>query len=100
MENAPLAFTLIAGLGGFGVETTSFVALLGALGLAPGLALQGTLGHAASEIILVIFRPFRIGDFIEAGAAAGTVDSITLFTADTNILDNVRITTSNSGVGS
>jgi hypothetical protein len=87
MENAALTLTLIAGLGSFGVEATSFVALLGALGLALGLALQGTLGHVASGIMLVIFRPFRIGDFIEADGVAGTVDSITLFTTDINTLD-------------
>lgn len=95
---AVLTFTLIAVLGSFGVETTSFVALLGALGLALGLALQGTLGHVASGIMLVIFRPFRIGDFIEAGGVAGTVDSVTLFTTEINTPDNVRIIIPNGAV--
>lgn len=95
---AVLTFTVIAVLGSFGVETTSFVAVLGALGLALGLALQGTLGHVASGIMLVIFRPFRIGDFIEAGGATGTVESITLFTTEINTLDNVRIIIPNGAV--
>ena len=95
---AVLTFTVIAVLGSFGVETTSFVAVLGALGLALGLALQGTLGHVASGIMLVIFRPFRIGDFIEAGGAMGTVDAITLFTTEINTPDNVKIIIPNGAV--
>ncbi len=95
---AVLTFTVIAVLGSFGVETTSFVAVLGALGLALGLALQGTLGHVASGIMLVIFRPFRIGDFIEAGGITGTVDAITLFTTEVNTPDNVRVIIPNGAV--
>ncbi len=95
---AVLTFTIIAVLGSFGVETTSFVALLGALGLALGLALQGTLGHVASGIMLIIFRPFRVGDFVEAGGVTGTVDSITLFTTEINTLDNVRTIVPNGAV--
>jgi small conductance mechanosensitive channel len=95
---AVLTFTVIAVLGSFGVETTSFVAVLGALGFALGLALQGTLGHVASGIMLVIFRPFRIGDFIEAGGVMGTVDAITLFTTEVNTPDNVRVIVPNGAV--
>ncbi len=95
---AVLTFTLIAVLGSFGVQTTSFVAVLGALGLALGLALQGTLGHVASGIMLVIFRPFRVGDFIEAGGILGTVDAITLFTTELNTPDNVRVIMPNGQV--
>ena len=88
---AVLTFTVIAVLGSFGVQTASFVAVLGALALALGLALQGTLGHVASGIMLVIFPPFCVGDFIEAGGVTGTVDAITLFTTEINSLDNVRV---------
>ncbi len=95
---AIMTFTIIAVLGSFGVETASFIAVLGALGLALGLALQGTLGHVASGIMLVIFRPFRVGDFVEAGGVTGTVDSITLFTTEINTLDNVRTIVPNGAV--
>ena len=62
-----------------GVETTSFVAAIGATGLAIGLALQGSLANFAGGVLILLFRPFRIGDFIEAQGTAGTVDSIQIF---------------------
>ncbi|MGO4002290.1 MULTISPECIES: mechanosensitive ion channel family protein [Pseudomonas] len=62
-----------------GVETTSFVAAIGAAGLAIGLALQGSLANFAGGVLILLFRPFRIGDFIEAQGTAGTVDSIQIF---------------------
>ena len=95
---AVLTFTLIAVLGTFGVQTTAFVAVLGAMGLAVGFALQGTLGHVASGIMLVIFRPFKVGDFIEAGGVMGTVDAITLFTTEMNTSGNVRVIVPNGAV--
>lgn len=88
---AMIAFTLIAVLSSFGVETTSFVAVLGATGLAIGLALQGTLSHVASGVMLIIFRPFRIGDAIEAAGISGTVRAITLFVTEIDTADNVHI---------
>ncbi len=88
---ATIAFTLIAVLSSFGVETTSFVAVLGATGLAIGLALQGTLSHVASGVMLIIFRPFRIGDVIEAAGISGTVRAITLFVTEIDTADNVHI---------
>lgn len=88
---AAIAFTLIAVLSSFGVETTSFVAVLGATGLAIGLALQGTLSHVASGVMLIIFRPFRIGDAIEAAGVSGTVRAITLFVTEIDTADNVHI---------
>ncbi len=90
-----VVFTLIAVLGSFGVETTSFVAVLGAAGLAIGLALQGTLGHVASGLLLIFFRPFRVGDYIEAGGVAGTVESVTLFVTEIDTIDNVHIVVPN-----
>ncbi len=86
-----IIFTLVAVLSSFGVETTSFVAVLGAAGLAVGLALQGTLSHVASGVMLIIFRPFRIGDHIEAAGVAGIVRSITLFITEIDTVDNVHI---------
>ncbi len=88
---ATIAFTIIAVLSSFGVETTSFVAVLGATGLAIGLALQGTLSHVASGVMLIIFRPFRIGDAIEAAGISGTVRAITLFVTEIDTADNVHI---------
>ncbi len=93
-----LAFTLIAVLSRFGVETTSFVALLGALGLAIGLALQGTLGHIASGVMLIIFRPFKIGDFVDTAGVSGTVKAIGLFTTELATGDNVQVIVPNGAV--
>lgn len=90
-----VVFTVIAVLERFGVRTTSFVAVLGAAGLAVGLAFQGTLSHIAAGIMLLLFRPFRVGQFIEAAGVAGTVESISLFTTELNTVDNVHITLPN-----
>lgn len=95
-----VAFTLISVLGSFGVQTTSFVAILGAAGLAIGLALQGTLGHVASGLLLVFFRPFRVGDTIEAGGVNGTVRSITLFVTEIDTADNIRVVVPNGMIWS
>ncbi len=91
-----LAVTVIAVLELFGVKTTSLVAVLGAASLAIGLALQGTLQDVAAGVMLMIFRPFRIGDFIEAGGGSGTVKAITLFTTELATPDNVQIIAPNS----
>jgi small conductance mechanosensitive channel len=95
---AVLTFTLIAVLSSVGVQTTSFVAVLGALGLAIGLALQGTLNHVASGLLLVIFRPFKVGDAIEAAGVAGLVKAITLFTTELATPDNIRVVVPNGAV--
>jgi len=86
-----LTFTFIAVLTSFGIATTSFVAVLGALGLAIGLALQGTLSNLAAGIMLVVFRPFHIGDRIEAGGVIGTVREVNLFYSELDTDDNVRV---------
>ena len=93
-----LAVTVIAVLGQFGVETTSLVALLGTVGLAIGLALQGTLSNVAAGFMLLLFRPFSIGDFVEAGGVSGTVKSLNLFTTDLATPDNVHIIVPNGQV--
>lgn len=76
---AILVFTFILVLAEFGIQTTSIIAVLGAAGLAIGLALQGTLQNVASGLMLIFIRPFTIGDFIETSAGSGTVDEIGLF---------------------
>ena len=88
---AVIAATIIAVLSRFGVETTSFVAVIGAAGLAIGLALQGTLSNVAAGVMLMIFRPFRLEQYIEAGGHAGTVKEINLFTTELATPDNVQI---------
>ena len=93
-----LTFLVLAVLSLFGIQTTSFIAVLGATGLAIGLALQGTLGNFAAGVMLLIFRPFKIGDYIEAGGTAGTVQEIAIFSTTLHSPDNVRITVPNSCV--
>jgi small conductance mechanosensitive channel len=86
-----LVFTFSAVLSTFGIATTSFVAVLGALGIAVGLALQGTLSNLAAGIMLVLFRPFHIGDRIETGGVIGTTREINLFYSELDTDDNVRV---------
>jgi small conductance mechanosensitive channel len=88
---AVLVFTFVAVLTTFGIATTSFVAVLGAISIAIGLALQGTLSNLAAGIMLVVFRVFRIGDRIEAGGVVGTTRMINLFYTEVGTDDNVRV---------
>lgn len=93
-----LAVVAVAVLGMIGVQTASLLAVLGAAGLAVGLALQGTLSNFASGVMLLLFRPFRVGDYIDAGGAAGTVEAVGLFSTTLNTPDNVKIVIPNSAV--
>jgi len=93
-----LAAVVIAVLGLFGIETTSLVAVLGTAGLAIGLALQGTLANFSAGVMLLLFRPFHVGDYIEAAGTAGTVSEIGVFSTTLNTPDNVRIILPNSGI--
>ena len=86
---AIIAVTLVAVLARLGVQTTSIIAVLGAAGLAIGLALQGTLQNIAAGIMLLLLRPFKVGDYIDAGGISGTVDEIGLFTTDMTTFDGV-----------
>ena len=88
---AIIAFVIIAALQQFGVEATSLVAVFGAAGLAIGLALQGTLSNVAAGVMLLMFRPFKIGDFVDIGGQAGTVKEVGLFTTELATGDNVKI---------
>ena len=91
VKYAILAVVLIAVLNRFGVETTSIVAALGAAVLAIGLALQGTLSNLAAGVMIVFFRPYKLGDYVEIAGSAGTVKDITLFYTELNTPDNVQI---------
>lgn len=93
-----LTFVVLAVLRLFGLETTSLIAVLGAAGLAVGLALQGTLSNFAAGVMLLIFRPFGVGDFVEAGGTAGTVQEISIFSTTLHSPDNVRIVVPNSAI--
>ncbi len=96
VKYAILAFTIVAVLSRFGVETTSFVAVIGAAGLAIGLALQGTLSNVAAGVMLLLFRPYKVGDFIEGGGLSGTVKAAGLFTTTMATGDNVQIIVPNA----
>lgn len=93
-----LALTVIFVLQQFGLQTTSLVALLGAAGLAIGLALQGVLGGVAAGVMLVIFRPIKVGDFVEVNGVMGTVKDISIFTTELASVENVQIIIPNSEV--
>ena len=88
---ALLAFVVIAALGQLGIQTTSFIAILGAAGLAVGLALQGSLANFAAGFLMIIFRPFKVGDFIEGAGVAGVVEAIHIFTTTLKTGDNKLI---------
>jgi small conductance mechanosensitive channel len=91
-----LVFTVVAVLNQFGVQTTSIITVLGAASLAIGLALQGTLSNVAAGVMLLLFRPFKVGDYIEGGGQAGTVKAISLFVTELATPDNVQILVPNS----
>lgn len=93
-----LAFVAIAVLNRFGVQTASIVALLGAAGLAIGLALQGALSNLAAGVMLLLFRPYKVGDFIDAADRFGNVDEIDLFTTILKTFDNKHIIIPNSQI--
>ncbi|MFT7286334.1 MAG: small conductance mechanosensitive channel [Halieaceae bacterium] len=93
-----LLFVVIAALSQLGVDTTSLIALLGAAGLAVGLALQSSLANFAAGVMLIVFKPFNKGDFVEAGGAMGTVESITIFTTVMTTPDNKEIIVPNGAI--
>ncbi len=90
--------TLLLVLAQFGVQTASLIAVLGAAGLAIGLALQGTLSNVAGGVMLLFFRPIKVGNFVEVAGHAGTVKSVNLFTTEMATGDNVQIILPNASV--
>ena len=97
---ALLVVVVIAALGQLGINTTSFLTIVGAAGLAIGLALKDSLSNFASGVMLILFRPFRVGDAVNAGGVLGKVESITIFNTIINTPDNQRVIVPNSAITS
>ena len=93
---ALLVFVILAALGQLGIQTTSFIAVIGAAGLAVGLALQGSLSNFAAGVLMIIFRPCKVGDLIEAAGVLGTVEEIQIFTTQISTPDNRVVIIPNS----
>jgi small conductance mechanosensitive channel len=93
---ALLTFVVLAALAQLGIQTTSFIAVLGAAGLAIGLALQGSLANFAAGFLMILFRPFKVGDFIEGAGVAGTVEQIHIFTTTIMTPDNKTVIVPNA----
>ncbi len=93
---AIMVFVILAALGQVGIQTTSFIAVLGAAGLAVGLALQGSLANFASGVLILLFRPFKTGDYIEGAGTSGVVKTIHIFTTTLVTLDNKRVIVPNA----
>lgn len=88
---ALMTFVVLAALGQLGIQTTSFIAIIGAAGLAIGLALQGSLSNFAAGFLMIIFRPFKVGDLIEGAGVFGVVEEIQIFTTQLKTADNKTI---------
>ena len=91
-------FVILAALSQVGIQTTSFMAIIGAAGLAIGLALQGSLSNFASGFLIILFRPFKMGDYVEAGGVSGSISKISIFTTDINTIDNKKIIVPNAQI--
>ena len=95
---AMLLFVVIAALGQLGVQTTSIIAMIGAAGLAIGLSLQSSLSNVAAGMMIIFFRPFKVGDHIEAAGVSGTVEGIQIFSTQLRSADNKAITVPNASI--
>lgn len=93
-----MTFVIIAAIGQLGIQTTSLIAVMGAAGLAVGLALQGSLSNFAAGVLIVIFRPYRVGDFVEAAGISGTVEQVQILTTILKTPDNKKIIVPNSQI--
>jgi small conductance mechanosensitive channel len=93
-----MAFVFIAAISQVGVQTTSLIAVVGAAGLAVGLALQGSLSNFASGVLIVLFRPYKVGDFVEAAGIAGSVEEVQILTTIMKTGDNKQIIVPNSQI--
>jgi len=93
-----LLMVILASLNALGIDTTSFLAVFGAASLAIGLALQGSLANVGAAVLIIIFRPFKVGDFVEAGGATGTVEDINLFSTIIAPVDNRTIIVPNAAI--
>ncbi|MCP5144267.1 MAG: mechanosensitive ion channel [Gammaproteobacteria bacterium] len=95
---ALVTFVIIAALSQLGIQTASMIAVLGAAGLAVGLALQGSLSNFAAGVLIVTFRPFKVGDYVEAAGISGTVEAMSIFSTILCTPDNKQITVPNAAV--
>jgi len=93
-----LLVVVLASLNTLGINTTSFLAIFGAAGLAIGLALQGSLANVGAAVLIIVFRPFKVGDFISAGGATGTVEDVNMFSTIIAPLDNRTVIVPNSSI--
>ena len=91
-------FVILAALSQLGVQTTSFMAVIGAAGLAIGLALQGSLSNFAAGFLIILFRPFKVEDYVKAGGVSGSISKISIFTTDFTTPDNKKIIVPNSQI--
>ena len=95
-----MTFVIISAVGALGVQTTSFVAIIGAAGLAVGFALQSSLSNFASGVMLIIFRPFKAGDFVEVSGTSGVIQAISIFNTTLNTPDNKVVIVPNGAITS
>jgi len=95
---ALLIVVIIAAIGQLGIQTTSFIAIFGAAGLAIGLALQGSLSNFASGVLIVLFRPYKVGDFVEAAGIAGAIEQVQILTTIFKTGDNKQVIVPNSQI--
>lgn len=93
-----VAFVVIAAFGQLGIQTTSFIAIIGAAGLAIGLSLQASLSNFASGVIIIFFKPFKVGDFVEAGGVNGVVEGIKIFSTQLRTGNNKAIIVPNANI--
>ncbi|MDX2410525.1 MAG: mechanosensitive ion channel [Woeseiaceae bacterium] len=93
-----LVFVIIAAISALGIQTTSFIAILGAAGLAIGLALQGSLSNFASGVLIVLFRPYKVGDFVEAAGISGVVEEVQILTTVLKTGDNKKVIVPNGQI--
>ena len=93
-----LIVVIIAAIGSLGIQTTSFIAIFGAAGLAIGLALQGSLSNFAAGVLIVLFRPYKVGDFVEAAGISGVVEQVQILTTVLRTGDNKQIIVPNSQI--
>jgi small conductance mechanosensitive channel len=98
VRTALLIVVIIAAISALGIETTSFIAIFGAAGLAVGLALQGSLSNFASGVLIVLFRPYKVGDFIEAAGINGSVEQVQILTTVLKTGDNKQVIVPNSQI--
>ena len=98
VNSALLIVVIIAAIGQVGIQTTSFIAIFGAAGLAIGLALQGSLSNFASGVLIILFRPYKVGDFVEAAGIAGVVEQLQIMTTIFKTGDNKQVIVPNSQI--